>query len=380
MRNEECGVRNVRESSLAQRRSHQNSAFRIRHSAFYISFPTMSVHAISWSPSGAVRILDQRALPEARIERDLESAEDVADAIRTLQVRGAPLIGIAAAMGLVTGLRAHRGALREAFLARLGELVRLLGATRPTAVNLRWALDRMSRAAYEALGDGGAIWERLAAQAAAILEEDRAMCRRIGEFGLPLIPDGTRVLTHCNAGALATGGIGTALAPVYLAHEAGRRVHVYVGETRPLLQGARLTAWELTQAGVPCTVIADAAAGALLRAAEVDVIVVGADRIAANGDFANKIGTYTLAVLALNHGVPFYCAAPSSTIDPSIATGEGIPIEHRSPDEVTTFAGRTIAPHAAGALNPAFDVTPARYVTGYVTDRGVVQPPFGGDA
>jgi methylthioribose-1-phosphate isomerase len=337
----------------------------------------MSVQPIAWSPSGAVRILDQRALPGARVERDLETAEEVADAIRTLQVRGAPLIGIAAAMGLVAGLRSHRGAGREAFLARLTELVRLLGATRPTAVNLGWALTRMRHAAEDAPGDGGAIWERLAADAAAIFEEDRTMCRRIGEFGLPLVPDGANVLTHCNAGALATGGIGTALAPIYLAHAAGRRVHVYVAETRPLFQGARLTAWELTQAGVPCTIIADAGAGALLRGVRITLVVVGADRIAANGDFANKIGTYALAVLALHHTVPFYCAAPSSTIDLSLATGEGIPIEHRSPEEVTTFAGRRIAPPAAGALNPAFDVTPARYVTGYVTDRGVVQPPFG---
>ena len=334
------------------------------------------MQAIAWSPSGAVRILDQRALPDALIERDLETAEAVADAIRTLQVRGAPLIGIAAAMGLVAGLRAVRGARREAFLARVAELVRLLGATRPTAVNLGWALARMSRAAEATPGDGGAIWDCLARQAAAIHEEDRAMCRRIGEFGLPLIPDGANVLTHCNAGALATGGIGTALAPIYLAHEAGRRVHVYVDETRPLFQGARLTAWELTEAGVPCTILADAGAGALLRGGQINLVVVGADRIAANGDFANKIGTYALAVLAYHHGVPFYCAAPSSTIDLSIATGEGIPIEHRSPEEVTTFAGRAIAPPAAGVLNPAFDVTPARYVTGYVTDCGVVQPPF----
>jgi methylthioribose-1-phosphate isomerase len=328
------------------------------------------MQAIAWSPSGAVRILDQRALPEARIERDLETGEDVADAIRTLQVRGAPLIGIAAAMGLVAALRPHREAPREAFLARLAEWVGLLAATRPTAVNLRWALDRMTNAAHKAPGDGNVIWEQLAGLAALILEEDRAMCRRIGEFGLPLIPDGSNVLTHCNAGALATGGIGTALAPVYLAHDAGRRVHVYVDETRPLLQGARLTAWELMEAGVPCTVIADAAAGALLREARVNIIVVGADRIAANGDFANKIGTYTLAVLAFHHGVPFYCAAPSSTIDPAVAIGADIPIEHRAQEEVTTF-GR--------ALNPAFDVTPARYVTAYITDRGLLQPPFGAD-
>ncbi|HEV2749918.1 MAG TPA: S-methyl-5-thioribose-1-phosphate isomerase [Gemmatimonadales bacterium] len=341
----------------------------------------MSVQAISWSPSGAVRIIDQRALPEAQIERDLESAEAVADAIRTLQVRGAPLIGIAAAMGLVAGTRELRAAPRDAFLTRIDQLARLLAATRPTAVNLKWALDRMARVARETAGGGGgggggAIWERLQAEATAIWQEDRAMCRRIGEAGLPLVPTGTKVLTHCNAGALATGGIGTALAPIYLAHDAGRQVHVFVDETRPVLQGARLTAWELWRAGISCTVIADGAAGSLMRQARVDVVIVGADRIAANGDFANKIGTYSLAVLARHHGVPFYCAAPSSTIDAGLADGDGIPIEERSPDEVKTVAGRAIAPPAVTALNPAFDVTPARYVTGFLTDRGLEHPPF----
>ncbi len=336
----------------------------------------MSIQAISWSPSGAVRIVDQRALPETRIERDLETAEAVAEAIRTLQLRGAPLIGIAAAMGLVAGTRERRGAGRDAFLGRVAELARLLAATRPTAVNLQWAVDRMVRVAGATPGDGASIWERLQAEASAIWEEDRAMCRRIGEAGLPLVPDGTTVLTHCNAGALATGGIGTALAPVYLAHEAGRRVHVFVDETRPVLQGARLTAWELAHAGVPCTVIADGAAGSLMRQAKIDVVLVGADRIAANGDFANKIGTYPLAVLALHHGVPFYCAAPSSTIDCALADGDGIPIEQRAPDELKTLAGRVLAPAQVDALNPAFDVTPARYVTGFVTDRGVQRPPF----
>jgi len=195
------------------------------------------------------------------------------------------------------------------------------------------------------------------------------MCRRIGEAGLPLVPDGATVLTHCNAGALATGGIGTALAPIYLAHEAGRRVHVFVDETRPVLQGARLTAWELAHAGIACTLIADAAAGSLMRQAKVDLVIVGADRIAANGDFANKIGTYPLAVLSLHHGVPFYCAAPSSTIDAVLGDG----------DEVKTVAGRPVAPAAVEALNPAFDVTPARYVTGYLTDRGLRKPPFAAD-
>jgi methylthioribose-1-phosphate isomerase len=336
----------------------------------------MPIQAISWSPSGAVRIIDQRALPNAEITRDLESAESVAEAIRQLQVRGAPLIGIAAAMGLVAATREQRTAPRAEFLARLKELVGLLGAARPTAVNLRWALERMWRVAAATPGDGPALWERLHTEATAIWEEDRAMCRRIGEHGLTILNDGANVLTHCNTGALATGGIGTALAPIYVAHEQGRRVHVYVDETRPLLQGSRLTAWELMHAGIPCTVITDAAAATLMRQARIDVILVGADRICANGDFANKIGTYGLAVHARHHGVPFYCAAPWSTLDPTLADGELIPIEVRAPTEVTDLAGRAIAPPGAAALNPAFDVTPARYVTGFITDRGIVQPPF----
>src|SRR5260221_13661309 len=279
-------------------------------------------------------------------------------------------------MGLVAGTRDLRGGAREAYLARLARLVDILGAARPTAVNLRWALDRMARVATSTPGDGSAIWERLQAEATAIWEEDRAMCRRIGEHGLPLVPDGANVLTHCNTGALATGGIGTALAPIYLAHEQGRRVHVYVDETRPLLQGARLTMWELGHAGIPCTLITDAAAGTLMRQAKVDTVLVGADRIAANGDFANKIGTYGLAVLARHHGVPFYCCAPSSTIDVSLPDGEQIPIEERSPDEVRRMAGRAGAPPDVPAYNPAFHGTPARYVAAYLTERGQVKPPF----
>ncbi len=336
----------------------------------------MTVQAISWLPSGAVRIIDQRALPESVIMRDLESAEAVADAIRTLQVRGAPLIGIAAAMGLVAGMRDGRGSPRAAFLDRLAPLVALLGGARPTAVNLRWALERMQQAAEVTPGDGSALWERLHAEASAIWEEDRAMCRRIGEHGLSLLTNGANVLTHCNTGALATGGIGTALAPIYLAHERGRNVHVYVDETRPLLQGSRLTTWELMHAGIACTLITDGAAATLMRQAKVDMVLVGADRICANGDFANKIGTYGLAVLARHHGVPFYCAAPWSTVDASLADGDLIPIEQRSPSEITVVAGRPTAPEGATALNPAFDVTPARYVSGFITDRGVVQPPF----
>jgi methylthioribose-1-phosphate isomerase len=315
-------------------------------------------------------------LPESEITRDLESAEAVAEAIRTLQVRGAPLIGIAAAMGLVAGLRDGRGAPRATFLDRVTGLAELLAAARPTAVNLRWALDRMRRVARATPGDGSVLWDRLHAEATAIWEEDRAMCRRIGEHGVGLLADGAKVLTHCNTGALATGGIGTALAPIYLAHEQGRRVHVYVDETRPLLQGSRLTMWELMHAGIPCTLVTDGAAGTLMRQAKVDVVLVGADRICANGDFANKIGTYGLAVLARHHGVPFYTAAPWSSVDATLADGDLIPIEERAPAEITVMAGRPIAPEKAPALNPAFDVTPARYVTGFITDRGVMQPPF----
>jgi methylthioribose-1-phosphate isomerase len=292
-------------------------------------------------------------------------------------VRGAPLIGIAAAMGLVVGTRDHRTAPRSAFLARVVQLSRLLANARPTAVNLQWALHRMGNVAQTVTGDSAALWERLRAEAGAIWDEDREMCRRIGEHGLGVVTDGANVLTHCNTGALATGGIGTALAPIYLAHERGRRVHVYVDETRPLLQGSRLTAWELMQAGVPCTVITDGAAATLLQQAKVDVVLVGADRICANGDFANKIGTYGLAVLAQHHGVPFYCAAPWSTVDATLVRGDLIPIEQRAPAEVTVVAGRPIAPEGAAALNPAFDVTPARFVRGFITDRGIVAPPFG---
>ena len=336
----------------------------------------MPIQAISWSPSGAVRIIDQRALPEAEITRDLESAESVADAIRTLQVRGAPLIGIAAAMGLVAAMRDDRALARATFLGLLNQRATLLGAARPTAVNLRWALERMLTTAAATPGEGSNLWERLHVEATSIWEEDRAMCRRIGEYGLSILSDGANVLTHCNTGALATGGIGTALAPIYLAHEQGRRLHVYIDETRPLLQGSRLTAWELMHAGIACTLITDATAATLMRQAKVDTVLVGADRICANGDFANKIGTYGLAVLARHHGVPFYCAAPWSTVDASLADGDLIPIEQRAPSEVTAMAGRPIAPDGVAALNPAFDVTPSRYVTAFITDRGIVQPPF----
>ena len=284
-------------------------------------------HAIAyrWTPSGAVRILDQTLLPEEERYRDLDSVDAVAEAIRTLRVRGAPLIGIAAAMGLT--LAARRG---SATLDDICAASATLGATRPTAVNLHWALARMERRAGAAAAAGEDLAGALRAEANAIWEEDRAMCARIGAAGARLIGGDAVVLTHCNAGALATGGIGTALAPVYTLHQAGHRVSVVADETRPLLQGSRLTAWELVRAGVPVTVIADGMAASRLRRGDVTCVIVGADRIAANGDVANKIGTYGVALAARAHGVPFYVAAPTSTIDPATADGAGIPIEERA--------------------------------------------------
>jgi methylthioribose-1-phosphate isomerase len=284
-------------------------------------------------------------------------------------VRGAPLIGIAAAMGLTLAVR--RGA---ATLDVVCAASAVLGSTRPTAVNLRWALRRMERRAAAAVSAGTDLAEALRAEANAIWAEDREMCARIGAAGAALIGGDAVVLTHCNAGALATGGMGTALAPVYTLHQAGRRVSVIADETRPLLQGSRLTAWELTRAGVPVTVIADGMAASRLRRGDVTCVIVGADRIAANGDVANKIGTYGVALAARAHGVPFYVAAPTSTIDPATPNGTRIPIEERAADEVAGWRGHVAAPAEARVWNPAFDVTPAELVTAIITDRGVFAP------
>lgn len=330
----------------------------------------MIPQTVAWTSSDALRILDQTRLPAEEVYLELDRLEEVAEAIRMLRVRGAPAIGVAAAMGLVAALRSLRDGARDRFLTACTEARDCLAATRPTAVNLFWALDRMDRVARQTAGDAATIWERLRQEADTIWREDQAMCRQIGEAGAPLVPDGGAVLTHCNAGALATGGMGTALAPLYIAHERGRTVKVFTGETRPLGQGARLTAWELTRAGIDCTVVVDGVAATLLKRGMVDVVFVGADRIARNGDAANKIGTYGVAVLARHHGVPFYVLAPSSTIDASIASGDEIPIEERSADEVPH-------PAAAGVFNPAFDVTPAHLINGWVTEAGIVQPPFG---
>jgi len=331
------------------------------------------IQPVAWSSDGAgVRILDQRQLPAREVYRDLRSIDDVCDAIRTLAVRGAPAIGIAGAMGLTLALNAGDTESARTRVALAAERIR---ATRPTAVNLGWALDRMlsvaARSADEALLHG-----ELRDEGTRILDEDRDMCRRIGERGAALIADGARVLTHCNAGALATGGMGTALAAIYVAVEQGKRVEVYVDETRPLLQGSRLTAWELTRAGIPTTVLVDSAAATLMRSGRIDLCIVGADRIAVNGDVANKIGTYALAIVSRHHDVPFYVAAPTSTFDSSTATGDDIVIEQRSPDEVRCGFGAPTAPMDAAVFNPAFDMTPAALVTAIVSDQAVHYPPF----
>jgi methylthioribose-1-phosphate isomerase len=333
------------------------------------------IRSVQWSDDGrGVRIVDQRELPARFVERDLRTLDDVCDAIRTLAVRGAPAIGIAGAIGLVVALERHTYADRAAFGQRLGDYVRTICATRPTAVNLGWALARMQRVAEAAGGDIPATLAALRDEATAILEEDRAMCRRIGEHGAQLLADGHRVLTHCNAGALATGGMGTALAAIYVATEQGRRLTVFADETRPLLQGSRLTVWELARAGIPATVLIDSAAPSLMRAGLIDVCIVGADRIAANGDVANKVGSYALAVAARHHGIPFYVAAPTSTFDPHTPTGADIVVEQRSAAEVAQpfdDAGSLVS-----VYNPAFDVTPAELITAIVSDRGIHYPPY----
>ena len=339
--------------------------------------PTCIPTPIAWTPGHRIRILDQTLLPGEESYRELETVDDVAEAIRKLRVRGAPLIGIAAGMGVAmeAGQRGSgsAGPIGED-LERIRKICQQLGATRPTAVNLRWALDRMGRRADAAAESGEPLGPALIAEANAIWDEDRAMCRRIGELGAALIPKEATVCTMCNAGALATGGIGTALAPIYTLHESGRAPHVIVPETRPLLQGSRLTAWELNHAGVSCTLISDGMAASRLRRGDVACVIVGADRIAANGDVANKIGTYAVALAAKAHGVPFYVAAPSSTVDPATADGARIPIEERDAGEVTSWRGNRTAPEGIGVWNPAFDVTPAELITAIITESGIYPP------
>jgi methylthioribose-1-phosphate isomerase len=336
-----------------------------------------AVESVRWSADGsAVDIIDQRLLPGTLLRRELRTVDEVCDAIRTLAVRGAPAIGVAGAMGLVVALAPYVAEERDRFLARADELGERIARVRPTAVNLSWAIGRQRRVARVTDGNARAVLGALRREATRILDEDREMCRRIGEHGLALLDEGARVLTHCNAGALATGGIGTALAPVYVAAERGRRVAVFADETRPLMQGSRLTAWELAQAGIDVTVLADNMAASLMREGRVDLVIVGADRIAANGDVANKIGTYPLALAARHHGVPFYVAAPWSTVDAATATGDAIEIEHRAADELGHNFTSPVSPRDVAVYNPAFDVTPAALVTAFVTDRGIVRPPY----
>ena len=334
-----------------------------------------AVETMRWD-GRRLALIDQRILPQRFEYVECTSAADVAAAIRDMVVRGAPAIGCAAAYGIAVESLRPAFASASAFHAALASAFEELAESRPTAVNLFWALDRMRRA-YEAVRDAPpeAVSARLVEEAIAIQREDLAVNRAMGRHGAELIADGARIMTHCNAGALATSGYGTALGVIRAARDAGKRVSVIANETRPFLQGARLTAWEMVQEAIPVTVVTDSMAGALMQAGKVDVIVVGADRIAANGDVANKIGTYTLAVVAARHRIPFYVAAPISTFDPALADGAVIPIEQRSPDEVTGFRGVRWAPEGVAVDNPAFDVTPAELVTAIITEKGIVPRP-----
>jgi methylthioribose-1-phosphate isomerase len=353
--------------------------------------PQPTLRTVWWeedAQSAAVCMLDQSLLPQQVVVLHLTHEQQVADAITTLQVRGAPAIGVTAALGMLLAL--HRflsertsadgtpsaSALQTHLLA-VGQLLR---STRPTAVNLSWAAERMLQCAAKALaeqGDPHYLLQELRREALAIAAEDVDASLKMGHYGAELIPVGATLLTHCNAGMLATSsGLGTALAPIYVAHQAGKGIHVFVDETRPVLQGARLTAWELQQAGVPLTLITDSMAGHFMRQGKITAVFVGADRIAANGDVANKIGTYGLAVLAQAHSLPFYVVAPCSTIDLSLVSGDFIPIEQRNPAEVTTVRGVQIAPPGVQAANPAFDVTPHTLITAIITEQGIAHSPY----
>jgi methylthioribose-1-phosphate isomerase len=345
----------------------------------------MQVEHLSWSASGALRILDQTRLPAEERWLEIADVAGLVEALRSLRVRGAPAIGIAAAMGLVAalGARVHAAGsggapTRAWFLAELEEAAEAIAAARPTAVNLRWAMERMRRRAEAMPGGPEAVLGALRAEARAIGDEDRAMCAAMAAHGQALMRERIRVLTHCNTGALATGGIGTALGIVLRAAERGLDPEVWVDETRPLWQGARLTAWELARAGVRHAVLPDGAAAALMGQGRVDLVLVGADRVARNGDVANKVGTYGLAVLARYHGIPFYSVAPTSSFDPSCPSGDRIAIEHRDGAEVAAPHGVRVAPAESAVFNPAFDVTPAALVTGHVTEGGILHPPFEG--
>jgi len=334
----------------------------------------MIVRTIEWL-DGKLRILDQSRLPREQIFADLDNYHDVVLAIKEMRVRGAPAIGVAAAYGIALGASGIKTTNKDEFIAQLNQVIQAFAASRPTAVNLFQAINRMQKAAK---GDGVAeIKNSLVDEARRIHEEEVTATRQLSQLGTELIKDGFTLLTHCNAGPLATAGYGTALGVIKAAREQGKKVSVFATETRPLLQGARLTAWELRQEGIPVTLITDSMAGYFMQQKKIDCVIVGADRIAANGDIANKIGTYTLAVLAKESEIPFYVAAPMSTIDLSLSSGDKIPIEERSPEEVTHIQGVPIAPEGIRAANPAFDVTPHGYITAIITEKGIMRKPYG---
>ena len=334
----------------------------------------MTIKTIEWV-EGKIKLIDQTKLPQEVTFLVLDDYRQVAAAIVGMRVRGAPAIGVAAAYGLALGAQQSKADNVEELLGEIRHISQVLSSTRPTAVNLFWALNRMKRVAQEGK-DVAQIKATLLAEAQKIETEEREANRRMGQFGAELIQDGFRILTHCNAGALATVEYGTALGVVRAVHEQGKKIHVYAAETRPRLQGARLTAWELTQEHIPCTLITDTMPGYFLSKGEIDCVLVGADRIAANGDVANKIGTYNIAVLAMEHGVPFYVVAPTSTIDLSVASGEEIPIEERGPEEVTHIQGVRIAPEGVAVANPAFDITPHYFVSAIITEKGILREPY----
>jgi methylthioribose-1-phosphate isomerase len=334
------------------------------------------IKTLEWTSQG-VRFIDQTRLPTEEIYVTCQTYQEVAAAIRDMIVRGAPAIGVAAAMGIALGVKQSTAADVASLRTEFGQICRAIGETRPTAVNLFWAIRRMQQK-FESVANQGVqqIKATLVAEAQQMLVEDIAANQAMGRHGATLMPSSGGVLTHCNAGALATCGYGTALGVIRAAIDSGKQLHVFADETRPFLQGSRLTAWELMKDGIQTTVIADNMAGAIMRQGKIKAVVVGADRIAANGDVANKIGTYTVAVLAKEHGIPFYVAAPWSTVDMNTPTGEQIPIEQRSHKEVTHHAGKQVAPDGVLVENPAFDVTPNKYVTAIVTERGVAHPPL----
>lgn len=336
------------------------------------------IKTIEWTEEG-VRMIDQRKLPAEEVYPVFRTYQEVAQAIKDMVIRGAPAIGVAAAMGIALGIRQAKARTPAELESELEEICRVMGATRPTAVNLFWAIARMKRTFAEAKRAGASleqIKQKMVEEARRMYEEDIQINQRLGRHGASLIPATATVLTHCNAGTLATAGYGTALGVIRAAVEQHKKIRVLADETRPFLQGARLTAWELHKDGIPVTLISDNMAGYFMQQGKVDCVVVGADRIAANGDVANKIGTYSLAVLAKEHGLPFYVAAPTSTIDLSLASGDQIPIEERAGREITHIHDRAIAPEGIEVANPAFDVTPHRYVTAIITERGIARPPY----